>query len=67
MEKHCWREMKGCVRGREGESRDLRGAQLGWENVEEKEQQRWRWDGSKALWRGEERGRGFGSMAEGGA
>ena len=30
---------------------------LGWDNVEEKEQQKWRWDGSKALQRGRERGR----------
>lgn len=32
------------------------GPQLGWDSMEEKEQQGWRWDGSKALRRGAERG-----------
>lgn len=63
MEKHCWREMGGCVQGRErGKQRSVcgvwkAGPQLRWDIVEEKEQQRQRRDGSKALWRSEERGR----------
>lgn len=61
LEKHCWREVGGCVQGRErGKQRSVRRLEswttAGWDIVEEKEQQRQRRDGSKALWRSEERG-----------